>query len=413
MTRRPAARGARSAPLTSGSTRPIGAPDEGQDERALLPVGALGAIGASWVSAGLVRQAIGAWAYTLPGAERRPDAQDVREAIAVACAARELAVDPDRRRWAEHDARGEAASEVPRDPGALAERSGLDVRTVERALTLLERVGVLATVGRGAAIALALDPGVLAVRPVVGRLAWGEVRARLRRVGCPPPAALAVLRELAAEVGAVAEGELPAPIRLSVRALEERTGYGRSTVADALAGLERARLLDVEARAGRTARFTLRPAAFGHAEPTVARARADDPAPDGGAWGAPPSDGARAPASGRAAARREVVGTGGVRLAAGADGVAAAGGTRSPARAPALPAHPAPLASEVAIARPSAVAAGGEVASVRLGEFAGTPIHGPPGTPLVVVRHADGSWSCRVGPFLVLGPVREPGDESA
>jgi hypothetical protein len=44
-------------------------------------------------------------------------------------------------------------------------------------------------------------------------------------------------------------------------------------------------------------------------------------------------------------------------------------------------------------------------APVLLGHFGGTPIYGPPGTPLVVDCDADGRWTCRVGPLLTLGPV--------
>jgi hypothetical protein len=42
---------------------------------------------------------------------------------------------------------------------------------------------------------------------------------------------------------------------------------------------------------------------------------------------------------------------------------------------------------------------------VLVGTFAGTPIYAPAGTPLVVECDAEGRWSCRVGPFLQLGPV--------
>jgi hypothetical protein len=47
----------------------------------------------------------------------------------------------------------------------------------------------------------------------------------------------------------------------------------------------------------------------------------------------------------------------------------------------------------------------GAGAVVLVGTFAGTPIYAPAGTPLVVECDAEGRWSCRVGPFLQLGPV--------
>lgn len=58
-----------------------------------------------------------------------------------------------------------------------------------------------------------------------------------------------------------------------------------------------------------------------------------------------------------------------------------------------------------ATAAPAAPSAAGLAAPVLLGSFAGTPIYAPPGTPLVVECDADGRWSCRVGPYLQLGPV--------
>jgi DNA-binding transcriptional ArsR family regulator len=161
-----------------------------------------------------------------------------------------------------------------------------------------------------------------------------------------------VLREMAASLGALAEGEAP-PVRVSVRDLEERTGYGRSTVAEALGTLERARLLDVESRTGRTTRFTLRPAAFGQVDE-------------------PPR------------------------------GVVAALPQVEPTLATVLPAAlPTPTPARQGASAGTAVRG----APVLLGHFAGTPIYGPPGTPLVVDCDADGRWTCRVGPLLTLGPV--------
>jgi hypothetical protein len=196
-----------------------------------------------------------------------------------------------------------------------------------------------------------LSGDVLAPQPAVARLAWDEARRRVRAVPGSLAPALAVLREMAASLGALADGEAPPPVRVSVRDLEERTGYGRSTVAEALGTLERARVLDIESRAGRTTRFTLRPAAFGQADE-----------PPRGAMAAPPA--------------------------------------AEPALASVLPAA-APAAASHGVSAGAAVRG----APVLLGHFGGTPIYGPPGTPLVVDCDADGRWTCRVGPLLTLGPV--------
>lgn len=47
-------------------------------------------------------------------------------------------------------------------------------------------------------------------------------------------------------------------------------------------------------------------------------------------------------------------------------------------------------------------------APIYLGEFAGTPIFAPPGTPLIVECDRNGRWTCRVGPLLRLSPVGSP-----
>ena len=303
-----------------------------------------------WVSAPLVRQAIGAWAYAAAAPEHRPSEQAVRDAVSVACALHELTRVTERSRWATAAGAEQGRARAVRlDPAELGARAGLDPGAAAAALTLLEQTGVLTRRGEATGATGALANDVLAPQPAVARLAWEEARRRVRAVPGSLAPSLAVLREMAASLGPLAEGEAPPPVRVSVRDLEERTGYGRSTVAEALGTLGRARLLDVESRAGRTTRFTLRPAAFGQADE--------------------PPRGAVAPAP-----------------AGAAPGVA-------------IPPAPLPPTGP----RASGAAAGR--APVLLGQFAGTPIYGPPGTPLVVDCDAAGRWTCRVGPLLTLGPV--------
>lgn len=385
-----------------GVGRDVLRPVPDAESRSLVPAAAW------WVSGDAVRQAIGALAYTLGAGERRPDPAEVREAIGVASAVREL--QRQRLAWAGSDPAGEPPA-IAADADVLGALAGLARPAVAGALRLLERSGVLV---RAAVGEVALAPVALAPQPTAAALDWDAVRRRLAVAGGSVPAALAVLRELAATAGAGGVGAAGAvnagnpaasdPIRLSVRALEERTGYGRSTVAEALAALERARVVDVEARVGRTARFTLRPAAFGAADlPPVApeasgvparlvdrTGLADRPmeASDDGGWGAP---------SGLTSSGATV----GAVAAAPAATPAAVATPPSSATAFGMPAV-APAAAAPAMPAATPLAPG---APVRLGEFAGIPIHAPPGTPLVVECDAAGRWTCRVGPFLVLGPV--------
>jgi len=189
--------------------------------------------------------------------------------------------------------------------------------------------------------------------------------------GCDDaPLALAVLRELAASMGAldVADGAmLPAATRASVRDLEDATGFGRSTVAEAVTSLERARLIDVEARVGRTTRFTLRPSAFGRPDEPPTAAASDVSA-----------------------------------LASSPTTTASLAAPRSTGAPSVIASPPAAHATQVP-GNASAPVAG---VATLIGTFAGTPIYAPPGTPLVVDCDASGQWTCRIGPFLVLGPVR-------
>lgn len=309
----------------------------------------------SWPSAAAIRQAIGAWAYTRGAGERRPEAEAVRGAVGVACAVRELVADPARRDWSGSDAT------VVEDVAELSLRSGFRPAEVEAGLTLLAAAGVVTRQSGAGGATVSLGGDVQTPAPVLTAIHWPSVRERLEAVGASPAPALAVLRELATSMGAfdlAGDDMAPVAARASVRDLEDATGFGRSTVADAVASLERARLLDVETRVGRTTRFSLRPSAFGHSD------------------SAPEVAISKVPVSPHAAA--VVESTGGVPA-----GTQAAAQSLRGALAP-------PVAGT----------------SSLIGTFAGTPIYAPPGTPLVVDCDANGEWTCRVGPFLVLGPVR-------
>lgn len=348
---------------------PTGEPDAAERAPRLEATRSLVAAADYWASADAVRQVIGAWAYTLPPAEARPNAAEVREAVAVAGALRERERVAGEERWQLGGSTGSGTAAVL-DLDDLAERTGLSERTVGHALDLLRRVRLVVDHRSGAVATVSLDASALNAQPCVARLAWDGARDRLRAVGASLAPALAVWREVAGVVGAYA-GDAAPPVRLSVRMLEERTGYGRSTVSEALSGLERARLVDLELRAGRTARVTLRPASFGRpdvppAPPPVERTSVTPP-PAGHA-------------TDRGAVARDENGVGRGRAAPVASHRDLASGANAPVAAP-----------------------GG--ASVRVGEFAGIPIHAPPGTPVTVECDASGRWLCRVGPYLVLGPV--------
>jgi DNA-binding transcriptional ArsR family regulator len=333
-----------------------------------------------WVSAPLVRQAIGAWAYSLAGADRRPTPEAVRTAVGVACAIRELALELERGvRPASAAARSpDAPLPVPADGALLGERAGVAARDVAKAVELLAASGV-ADFERAAGVAtVSLSNSVLAQLPAVARLAWAEARDRLRRVDASVAPALAVLRELGSQVGAVDDALAVPALRVSVRDLEDTTGYGRSTVSTALDALERARLLDIETRAGRTTRFGLRPAAFGRPD-ELPRPSVQDVLPD-----------RRGPVAGFG-----TLPTGSGPGLAGAPLEEGAG----LAETPAVP----------SISQSSAQSPGHTGAPVLLGSFAGIPVYAPLGTPLVVECDAHGRWTCQVGPFLRLGPVDPPG----
>lgn len=351
-----------------------------------------------WVSAAAVRQAIGSWAYSLRAGERRPSEEAVRLAVGVACAVRESATDPERRAWLGAAGAGEPTGSVPADTVDLGARAGVPEREVAPALDLLASAGVV-TLQRGPdGVTVALSSAVLAPFPAVARVDWRALRARLATVGGSIAAAQAVLRELVAQLGAVGEpagatGAALPPVRASVRELGDATGFGRSTVSAALAALEQARVLDVEVRAGRTTRFVVRPAVFGWPDETLIM----EPAVTAGQGSLASHTEERG--EGRRRRRGAPAMMGGQTLAAPDPGTVAASAAAARIASVALP--PDPVSRRGAVA-PAA-------APVLIGTFAGTPIHAPAGTPLVVECDAEGRWWCRVGPFLRIGPVEEPG----
>jgi DNA-binding transcriptional MocR family regulator len=257
-------------------------------------------------------------------------------------------------------------TELPEDIADLSERTGLARREVADALTLLAEAGAIER-RTGPAASVRLVDEMLVPAPTAARLAWGYVRARLLEIGGRLPPALAVLRELACSMGAIVDPADAPTVRASVRDLEEQTAFGRTTVAEALAALESSGVLSVEVRPGRTTRFTLTPAAFGivHSGDTT-----------------PTAPRHAAPGDGHAPGQAELRRSHSTRASA----------TRMAA--------PEPRATE------GAAPLGGT--TVRVGEFAGTPIYAPAGTPLVLECDAEGRWTCRVGSLLRLGPVPPP-----
>jgi DNA-binding transcriptional regulator YhcF (GntR family) len=349
------ARGARRAPSSAVAAR-LAPPAE----HSLVPENAY------WVSSAAVRQALGAWAYTRGAGEARPSAPEVRTAVAVASAIVERAARPLLTSGGEPlTAPGSWRAEVPEDVADLAARAGVSPQDATKALELLAAAGVVER-RSGAGAAVRLSEAVMAAAPATAQMEWDGVRERLNEAGASLPPALAVLRELACAVGAIADPLDSPSVRASVRDLEDRTAFGRSTVAEGLAALERAGVLAIETRAGRTTRFTLSPAAFGLAPTSPA-----NPMPRG-----------------RSRTLRSTP-----------------DGPKVRSRAPLTSDPRAGVGNERAAPHAGARSAG---AAVLLGVFAGTPIHAPPGTPLIVECDELGQWTCRVGPFLRLGPAAGP-----
>lgn len=356
-----------------------------------------------WVSSAAVRQAIGAWAYSLGGTAHRPTDAEVRAAVALAHAICERVLDDDHRRFAERSGAGErpgsdrsddavVETAVSEDAADLAERAGIGRRELEAGLALLVASRAVVRHHGATVPTVALAPDLLTPLPAVRRVDWPRVRARLRGVGASIPPALAVLRGLGGLAGALPAGESPPPVRASVRDLEEATGFGRSTVSDALIALERASLLTAEVRAGRTTRFTLRPALYG---------LPDGPA-DAAEVASAPDDRPGARARGQA-------------------GIDPAPPTRHTSRSATTVPEPsgAPDGSRrgsqgAAPGRGQAPSSAGSIAPVTQHHdgrnaaptltFGGTPVHVPPGTPVALEQDAHGRWICRIGP-LTLGPI--------
>jgi len=333
--------------------------------------GSLVADAEHWLSSAAVRQALGAWAYTRAAGEARPNSADVRSALGVASAIVERAM---RSPWGNATGGVEPTWRiaVPEDLGDLRARTGLAMREVSAALELLAAAGVIVRQS-GSEASLRVSDDVMAPAPATAQLDWNACRDRLARVGGSLPPALATLREVAYAASTIANPGQTSSVRASVRDLEDQTAFGRSTVAEALGALEHAGLLEVAVRAGRTTRFTLRPAAFGLPQPDDTSARGLRPVAPIAAKNPDPS---------------AVIGGAGELRSSAREGQGAM-----------------PLAVTTSGKSASPVLASG---TVLLGEFAGTPIFAPLGTALVVERDSEGRWTCRVGPFLSLGPVQQP-----
>jgi hypothetical protein len=291
-----------------------------------------------------------------------------------------------------------ADAEIPEDLADLAERAGLGLEVAAAALGLLTDAQAVVRRLGASAPTVALTPSVLVPAPALARVAWADVRHRVRGVRGSVAPALAVVRELVGRVGvfdsSVFDGaSSPLSVRASVRDLEEATGFGRSTVSEALGVLAHVRLVEIETRAGRTTRFGLRPATFGAVDaddacdaPAVfadAEARIDH----AGA-AAPPDSATSHPAGARA-------------LPADQGGRPDAVGGGAPAAT--LPPPRAAGSRQLSLPPQSA-----SPASPLVATFAGTPIHAPAGTAIELLCDAAGQWTCRVGPLLVLGPAATP-----
>lgn len=342
-----------------------------------------------WISPSEVRQRIGAWAYDrtsvntfssssakaasksvsrYAGVRRRPTPVDVRRALAAASAVAEVA----HATWRDPGATPLWAVEIPADEAQLAVLSGLTKQDATAAIDLLLHVGVIERAGGQDGLdgtRLRLVRETLEALPGLTLISWDAARERIEVAGGSIPSALAVLRELARATGPVPDPERVPHIRYSVRDLETDTQFGRSTVSEALGVLERAGLVSLDSRRGQTMRYALTPAAFGIRvveRDNVATVQAVVPEPNTASASAFPPTSVPAPVTVVPAANVDASDDGHVS------------------------------------GSPKMVAA-----SALIGEFAGTPIYAPPGTPLVVERDTNGAWTCRIGPFLRLGPVPE------
>jgi hypothetical protein len=325
-----------------------------------------------WISPEAVRRLIGAWAYGALSETDRPGSAEVRRAVGVGCAIAEIAFEAQRTPFAARagqaggtEARRLWEIEVEADAGRLSELAGYSTREAVSAIELLLQSGALQQLdlspttraGGASSRRVRLAEGACETAPAVARIEWASVREALREAGVAASAIaapLAVLREIGRASGPVADPMAAPHVRYSVRELEAATLFSRSTVSEALAALERAELVATEARRGHTLRCALAPRAFGIVSDSAAPSPlVADPLPT-----ADESTGISEP--------------------------------RPATTQPPEPTTPVPQPSK---------------GIVHLGEFAGTPIFGPAGTPVVVECDEQGQWTCRVGPHLRLGPA--------
>lgn len=142
---------------------------------------------------------------------------------------------------------------LPLDPVYLAELSGLPgtetVRGIEDALA----AAVLLEDGSGAV----LSADLIVPLPALAAIEWEGARRAIRAASGRLAPSLAVLREVA---------RLDGQRALSTDVLARETGYGRSAVADAVAVLHRAGLVERQA-SGKAFHIRLRSAPAGHAPP--------------------------------------------------------------------------------------------------------------------------------------------------
>ncbi len=303
-----------------------------------------------WIAAGAIRRLIGAWAYGALAKDDRPSSAEVRRAIAVAGALAEIALENGRASFRGRQDRAVWEMDINPKIARLGQLAGYEDRDATAGLALLCRVGVVQTSGDDETL-VRLTESSCEAAPGVVKVSWTAVRDALHGVGAVAgamAAPLAVMREVALASGPIPDAATAPHVRYSVRDLEVATLFSRSTVSEALALLERAGLVVTEARRGQTLRCALTPSALGAGSPIASAAR-------------PKLEETERPARWEGIAVEE----------------------------------PQPPPSE-----PSSGSG-----AVRLGEFAGIPIYAPKGTPIIVECDENGQWSCRVGPYLKLGPV--------
>jgi hypothetical protein len=153
----------------------------------------------------------------------------VRAAIAVvfAIAERARAADGDRFWW---------KTAVTAEPAEFATEMGFLVAEVEAALQALFEAGVLVEEGKG----ITLSPDVVCEQPAYAEVDWASARERLVQARVGVAAGLGVLRELVRLKPSVGDSAFS----VTLGALQDATLFSRTTVADALAGLERAGVVE-------------------------------------------------------------------------------------------------------------------------------------------------------------------------